>query len=63
MYISALDPYGVEMFMVEKSGVENRVRGWNFLQRIKGQLDRAEICLKFDWLFRRFEDTRISFWD
>ena len=24
---------------------------------------RAEICHKFGWLFGRFEDTKISFWD
>ena len=24
---------------------------------------RAEICQKFGWLFGRFEDTEISFWD
>ena len=24
---------------------------------------RAEICQKFGWLFGRFEDTKISFWE
>ena len=24
---------------------------------------KAEICQKFGWLFGRFEDTKISFWD
>ena len=26
-------------------------------------LHRAEICQKFGWLFGRFDDTKISFWD
>ena len=27
----------------------------------EGQVDMAEICLKFGWLFGRFEDTKILF--
>ena len=36
---------------------------WNFGVFKSPKLNRTEICLKFGWLFGRFEDTKNSFWD